>query len=77
MDTDLLHGEFAAAVVRCGGNARYARLAGCSKQAVGQALKRRAVMPYRHVVPVCRHLGEPYSRYRPDLYPPEEAATAA
>lgn len=77
MDTDLLHGEFVAAIARLGGNAAYARVAGVTRQAVSLAVKKRAIMPGRHVVPVARALGAPRSRFRPDLYPPEEEAPAA
>lgn len=76
MDTDLLHGEFVVAVARCGGKAAYARVAGCSRQAVAQAIVRRSPMPWRHVIRVARHLGEPRWRFRPDVYPQEEASAA-
>ena len=74
MDTDLLHGEFVAAIRRVGGNAAYARLVGCSRAAVTQAIARRRPMPSGHVGRVAARLGEPYSLFRPDLFPPQEAA---
>lgn len=77
MDIDLLHGEFVAAVARAGGNAAYARVAGVSRQAVSLRLQRGSPMPVGHVIRVARHLGEPRSRFRPDIYPPEEVEAAA